>query len=281
MLLVKYSNEVRLKNGQIYSLDMVRLTLEFYEDEMQTFLDWLSQYNLYGDEIDVKHWLSTSEFKYRDMFNVVTPDYSFALGVGMNARREDRYKGYIEFNPNKCQGEAFSAVWNRIVTHCLRSDVARYDLAIDIPLPRYLCRLGQPGKMTYHHYRKNGVDTEYLGERNHVGFVKLYDKKAESKLDYDLTRLEITCETMNFKWPEVNILPLQNELNFAELSDTEKVLIQLLKVVGDQSLYLKQLQYRKRKKIEPYLWADTVQLDETAYFEILKQVKSYIFPSVL
>lgn len=286
--MINYTNEVILQNGQVYSLDMVRLSLELRED-MQPFVTWLSNKNITEDNFDVKHKLSLTEFTYRDFFNIKTDTYSFVMAIGFNGSRADRNKGFIEFNPNKCKGVMFDKIFNKLRDYIVSSDVVRYDLAIDIPVQRYLVRLAKDNR-NYQYICSRESETEYLGVRNKAGFTKLYDKTKESDLDYDLTRLEITCELATLaesregitdvskvNFPNVSVLYEQEGLVFDKLTPTDRVLIQLLKGVDNPVMYVKQLRYDKRKKIEPYLWERTIQLDITALKEIIKQVRMYQF----
>lgn len=271
--MIKYFNEIRLDNGHIYSLDMIRLNLQF-GDNAQEFMNWLSMYNISADGIEIENWLSIKQFSYRNLFRVKTEDYSFSFAVGFNGGSLDKNKGFVEFNPNKCQGEHFTNIWIRLIDATLSVDVVRYDLAIDIPYPRYLVKL-QKDNRNYTFLSAKGADTEYLGQRNNVGYIKVYDKKKEADLNYDVTRIEITANLDGINFPDIKIMPMQEKLDFGHLSKTDKVLIQLLKQVDNPMMYLKQLTYRERKKILDYICEDTLKLDENAYWLIRKQVLSY------
>ena len=274
--MIEYSNEIRCSDGFIYSLDMVRLNLEFGSD-VQMFMNWISLYPERVDNLEVSHWTSFKEFAYRDLFQVKTNEWSFAFAIGKNGGAKDKTKGYIEFNPNKCKGEHFRAIWEQMKVYIYSSEVVRYDLAVDIPVPRYLVRLEKDGR-NYQYISSHKSDTEYLGQRNSPGYVKVYDKTRESKLDYDLTRIEITCgPNGSINYPKVQVVRMQQEFKFDALTDNDKVLIQLLKQVDNPVFYLKQMSYRKRKKIELYLGQDTVQFSPDAVWSIAKQAYSYQF----
>lgn len=254
---------------------MIRLKLEYFEDKVQEFITWFNHVATYGDSIEVKHWVSLKEFAYRDMFNVALNDCSFAFAVGINGKTEDRYKGFIEFNPNKCMhNKQFKEILDKLFAVTFSRQVSRYDIAIDIPLPKYLVTLDKDGR-NYQYIKGKRSESEYLGVRNKAGFVKLYDKTAESNLSYDLTRLEITTDGKNINLPCVKIKRLQRNLLLDDLSSTERVLVQLLDLVDNKDMYLNQLNYRKRKKIEGCLGADTLQYDKNACYEIRKQALQY------
>lgn len=265
------------KEGYIYSLDMVRLNLEFVDGKVQNFVSWLNDLDTYKDDLDVKHWLSIKEFTYRDVFNVTLTDCSFVFAIGFNGSAKDRYKGFIEFNPNKCMGNlVFKEILDKLFLVTLDRQVVRFDLAIDIPVPKHLVSLVKDGR-NYQYLKGKDSESEYLGVRNKPGFVKLYDKKAESGLDYDLTRLEITASLDGINFPVVKVKSLQQSLLFGDLNSTERVLVQLLDLVDNKKMYLSQLNYRRRKKIEECLGEETLQLDENAYREILKQAILFQF----
>ena len=107
----------------------------------------------------------------------------------------DRYR--LEFNPNKVSdNEVFKIIHKLLIKYCRKSlnHIARFDLAIDIPVDRSRCFLVKDRRLYIE--RKHGVEyTQYLGSKSaSVGRVKLYNKTAEAKLDYPLTRLELTLD---------------------------------------------------------------------------------------
>ena len=254
---------------------MVRLNLELYKDDIQGFVSWLNDKHTYGDGIDVKHWTSIREFTYRDMFNVTLSDCSFVFALGFNGSTDDRYKGFVEFNPNKCMGNSqFTEILGYLFSIASHRQVVRFDLAIDIPVPKYLVSLKKDGR-NYQYIKGKQSESEYLGMRNKPGFVKLYDKTVESNLDYDLTRLEITANLESINFPGVKVKGLQQSLLLGELCKADRVLVQLLDGVENKGMYLSQLNYRKRKKIEECLGQETLLLDKKAYHEIYRQVLQY------
>ena len=256
---------------------MVRLNLEFYKDEIQTFVSWLNREDTFGSDFDVQHWVSFKEFSYKYMFNITFENCSFVFALGFNGNSEDRYKGFAEFNPNKCMDcLEFKKVLNKLFSITSCSTVSRFDLAIDIPVPKYLAVLEKDNR-NYQYIKGQQSESEYLGRRSKPGFIKLYDKKAESNLDYDLTRLEITTDLSGFNFPTVKVKPVQQSLQFGDLNSTERVLVQLLDQVDNKQMYLSQLTYRKRKKIEEYLGQETLQFDKSCCYEILQQAMQFQF----
>lgn len=107
----------------------------------------------------------------------------------------DIYKGYLDFNPNKvgsCQ--QFWSDFNKIRSCCDSWSIARCDIALDIPVKREYVILEKDNRVYECKAYSLSNMTECLGLRSNIGRVKVYNKTLESKLDYDLTRIEVTCE---------------------------------------------------------------------------------------
>ena len=137
-------------------------------------------------------------------------DSAVIVGLGMveGTGKVNERRGFLEFNPNKvASDELFGKFWGDVRGLLCKSSLVRFDAAFDYPVDRSKCHLVQD-KRGYEMYRR-GTLTEYLGCRNSPGRVKLYDKQAESGLDFPLTRLELTCDAnwddsfYRNKWPVV------------------------------------------------------------------------------
>lgn len=210
---------------------------------------------------------------------------SFSIGLQLNCQKENERSGYIEFNPNKLMRfNQFQSFFETFMQLCMHLTLVRYDCAIDIPLPRNKVKLVRSSKCSYEYqYHENVKDglllnssvTEYQGSRNKNKFTKLYDKTKESSLDYDLTRIEFTFnrDELEFKnLPKFYVYDenvIKHSLDFTSLSNTQLVLVDLLRNSEDINYYLKSLDYRLRKKIEPYLNDATLNLD----FDLIKSVR--------
>lgn len=196
-------------DGAIASLDMVRLRLKFggsddaiarYEDRLQR-LDMLAQ----------SHSMHKSQpGKYAHLYTFAIGDSSVSLGVGqfVSGAKADMHRGFLEFNPNKVAGSVLDGLLMVVSSDVYRCDLARYDLAVDLPVSRSLVRVGKDRRK--YTCEISASMTEYLGQRNAVGRVKVYDKAAELGLDdVALTRVEMTCSgdwsvgQVLDKWPTV------------------------------------------------------------------------------
>lgn len=261
------------KNMTTYSLDMVRLNIEFGSPEKKNkFVAWLNNIDEFRtQDFIVEYFPCFSAFKYRHLWSVKTKNgCSWSLGLDRTGKPQDAIKGFIEFNPNKCMNDdLFVEFWDKLNGLLLSVVLVRYDVAIDIPLPRSQCRLYKVGRKMYQLIEKDDGLTEYLGQRSHSGFIKLYDKTIESNLPYDLTRLEITLDDkaqLVDVFPTVHIYDTQSQLIFAdELNDTDKALVTLLRACEDKQIYLKMLGRGKRKKIEPYIADRVLQFDNKCF----------------
>lgn len=267
---MKYFRE-KIIDDVTYSIDMLRLELEFGTRD-EEFVRWVEHLDAFSD-FDIVYQSCFSPFKYRHLWTFKLEDgISFVIGLNI-AKTAD--KGFIEFNPNKCAIDSrFMSFYDKLMTFVISASIVRYDFAIDIPTNRDNCMM-----IKDHRNYQIIVDkskTEYLGVRNKVGFVKLYDKTVESNLDYSLTRLEITCkpgEVPNV--PQIRIKLQQSEFPLSNsLSSTDLVLYELCQRVENPYLYIRKLDKKKYKKIK-----DLLECDQKA-FEIDQHVNAYLLSDV-
>lgn len=265
---MKYFKKFINKLGYIYSLDMIRLNFEFKNNLINSFTKLLQDYNILYN-LDIKTYIGRG-VGYHYLYNIkLNNEFSFAIGLELNCKSENKNKGFIEFNPNKCLiNEIFSKFWEEFKKLCFEIKLKRYDCAIDILIKREYVKLIRNFKCNYEYLYITDEDngsilnrsvTEYQGRRNHNKFTKLYNKTAESKLDYDLTRIEFTFdrEEVNFENLPLFFIYHQNiinELYNNNFNQRDFVLIDLLRNSDDINFYLKRLNYRYREKIKPALY---------------------------
>ena len=200
------------------------------------------------------------------------------IGVGIAV---ERYR--LELNPNKvADNPVFKAIHGLLVRHARKplSRIARFDLAVDIPVDRAECFLVKDRRLYIE--RRHGVEyTQYLGAKSStVGRVKLYNKAAEAKLDYPLTRLELTLDPAT-PYEDVNF-PVVYYLNSAsrvaervKVTDTEKFILNaILQGYGT----LNDLGRKTRAKIESLLnyHVEQIRISPEAYSKILSQLAGYL-----
>lgn len=270
--------------GQIYSLDMIRLNFDLGEN-VEAFVKFLTTFHLIEMALTVKHYPSFAQFKYRDMWDCIDEesDARWAIGLNLGRNADDKSKGFIEFNPNKCESSyLFQKFFYEFKSMTVTRELVRYDLAIDIPLPRNLFRLIRDGNRLYDMKIKQYGVTEYLGVRSNDGFVKLYDKEAESKLNEDLTRLEITLAkgtSLSTVFPEVWVMDSQSSLRLDDgyyaLSNTQRVLADLLRDCDNPNMYWQRLDGHTRKKIAPYVASKVLGYDKKCAVSVQLLAESY------
>lgn len=270
--MIYYYNSIYIDHI-IYSIDMVRLSLDFSSlDRITRFGDYLLEINnnLYVEQYSP----SFKAYAYRNLFKVVCRNnQTFVIGLGFNGDdRESAFQGFMEFNPNKvCDQREFREVFAHLCIHCFCADIKRWDLAVDVPLSRDLCILTKD-KRKYTLVQNSELDkSEYLGTRNKSGFVKLYNKTKESDLDYDLTRLEITvggdltysdflkiCPMIDVKGDQQSVNP------YLDLSGTDLVLYELLMKcdIAERRIYFKKLGRYKGERLKPYVFSNTYDSDK-------------------
>lgn len=280
-----YFNDLKSSDGCIYSLDMVRLNFDLGTSKNE-FVNYINHINAYDLSYTIKYWASFKQYQYRHLWNVADEDKDVSWTIGLDLGRDgtDSTKGYIEFNPNKCENSVpFKKFWQCFKAYTVSRELVRYDLAIDIPKRRFLCKLIRTGKKNYEYIVKGDGVTEYSGVRNNNGFVKLYDKTIESDLNYDLTRLEITLdstESVGNVFPTVWLYDEQIAISKLmvpkdNLSSTQVVLCRLIRESSNPNEYLQELKYDLRKKIEPYLADKVLSLDNKLASVIKAQALAY------
>lgn len=252
-------------NNYIYSIDNVRINFELKHDALIDFQYYFSNIN----RIDIIEYpLCFSDFKYKCMMSINYQAGVLRLGYCFNGvSSDDKLKGFLDFNPNKCMNDKQCIHdLEKLRSYCSTYEVTRWDLAVDVPTDRSNLHLKKDRRKYELHEHSYNDRTEYLGVRNAVGRVKIYNKTVESKLDYLLSRIEITCGSLNVyrdkeKFDRIlpNVLLLENQQNIilADLKDTEKVLVQLINSSDYPMYYFNQLGRKMKNKLKPYLFQES------------------------
>ena len=246
-----------------YSIDMVRLKVEVPVKVFETLIKGQFDY-----EPGVKYKMMTSISSYRHNFYIEDYDIfgckcSFWLGATHNSRKQsDHTDVVIEYNPNKCiESPILNYLLDNIYKNNKYVEVKSFDLAIDIPCNILDLSFGQGGNMNRRIF-DNGSDdkTYYFRKGKSNGAIKVYNKKRESKLSYELTRYEITlnpnmyiCDMSAYSVPVDLFVPVRNVSSFqldSNLNGTDKV---LLLACIEHNEYLKMLSRKKYEKIEQLL----------------------------
>lgn len=238
---------------------------------------------------DIKEYpLNFTDFKFRNLFVIDYGRSSMTVGLCFNgAKKEDVLKGFVEFNPNKCMDSMqIHSDLSFLLSRCVGYSVSRWDLAIDIPYDRERVHMTKDKRKYELSQTSYSNRTEYLGQRNSPGRVKVYNKTVESELDYSLTRVEITMGKLNDyvgdfgKFvPDIWIDNPQHELvDYTGLSETQIVLCDLLRDSPNPEYYMTRIPYRIRKKIEPYVVGSGARLkfNVKCVTQIVTQLEDYL-----
>lgn len=274
---IKYLNEIK-EDNKICSVDMLRVTYKLNYNYGQKLLDYISMSMLEQYE----YYETRKVGSYRFNFSFKLADgCSYWLGIGLNSNPYVADKVCFEYNPNKVGSDAFfQDLLMFCKLNCKRAECNRFDLAIDIPVERkyvFLRRDSRRYECVGHGY---SVDTEYLGRRNAVGRVKVYNKQAESKLNWPLTRCEITLDLqVEYNTFVGNIMPVIyipcDDVYVSTLSSTDLYLIdKILECPSD----IVRLARDKRKKIEPIVNCnyDKLCINKNTFDLIIQQVRTYV-----
>lgn len=263
---------------------MIRLKTEIHKDVLQKVI-----LNPFGVEPGVSYKMMTSITAYRHNFfiedlNLFNCKCSFWIGSAHNSRKSSDHVDFvIEYNPNKCVG---SVLLDYVIDHIFRDnrhvEVKSLDVAIDIPVNILDISYSVKGNMNRRIF-DNGSDdkTYYFRKGKSNGAIKIYNKKRESNLSYELTRYEITLtpnvgidKMFSYTVPRELFIPVMCTDNFqfpVNLNGTDKV---LLLACMEHPEYLKNLGRDKRKKIEQLL-AENCSI-EFDYRNIDKVIQDFI-----
>lgn len=168
--------------------------------------------------------------EYQHLWTIGMGESSYSVGLGLYTGKGsvDQTRGMVDVNPNKtASSPLFALVHNTVLKACKHTELVRYDVAVDIPVPRYQVQVmrdrrfyrflsgSEPpvavereDRMIYQLVDGAGI-TEYLGTTNSPGHVKVYDKQREAGLERPLTRIELTVgglepeESVERHWPAV------------------------------------------------------------------------------
>lgn len=286
-----------------FSVDNVRLDLEFLSPkQVENFLVQIHALPGY------QYYMSLKDFAYRHLFVFGVKGFSFSLGVDFNgSKNADVVKGFLDFNPNKILGDVvfgdgfiksvynpfgyddigykdlattLSDLFKQVLTYLgmtiLHMHVKRWDLACDVPVTRSDVQLFKDRRKYAQFYMSSEDFTEYLGQSDSAGRVKVYNKRLESGLDYDLTRIEVTLDSFGYSdllhwFPEVyktDVIPL----------DSDKIIVGLLREIPTdrRDFYVRKISDRRTKqKYKGLLTAEKFEVSERAFMHLVHVLQQW------
>lgn len=256
--MLNYYSYFENNDGVKYSIDMIRF--KFYCSSQKMYL----LRNFVCNIADCDVYQSAKSFAYNVLLKVHIHNSvnTFAVGLGFNGlKSSEKTSCFIEFNPNrvgKCKQLIMILEYIRYLN--INLDLSVYDIAIDIPISKkYVSLIKDKRVYKKFVYDCAGVNvTEYLGSTSDYGRVKLYNKAIESELDYDLTRLELSTNSIDYlvvsrQLPQLLVCGNLDLLDCINLSKSDFVLLQLLCQCDNPSFYFKQLGKDKQAKLKPFI----------------------------
>lgn len=290
MALLPYWEPIRDdQTNYTYSIDNVVVWFRLYYPEdvlCQEILDFIS------NRLDFDYdYLQSFKFAcFRHQFSFRLGDgYSFWLAASFNGAKgtADPFV-CIDFNPNKVMRfQHFAEIYNFVLARSKQVDFKRFDFAIDVPIKRGDCFMDK-GRRKLHLAPQDNEEvfvgnswenmTHYLGRRSSVGRVKLYNKQRESKLNYPLTRLELTIapdSNIDHYLPRVRYFDdLQMVFNDLKISGSDRLILRRVLEHPDE---LGELPQVKKKKINEILehYTKTVEVNKGIYALILLNLNKF------
>lgn len=300
-----YFHEQKLSKNAILSCDNIRTNFVLRSDDAQDFLNHFFNH-CFRPEIKT-YPASFADMKYRYFAEISYEVFDIdgnkdiakcAIGYCFNGYtktddfgQENEFKGYIDFNPNKLgSNERFLTDYAYIKQCSEVFKIPRCDIALDIRTARrYVAVRKDQRKYSLEKFSEDNL-TEYLGVRNNPGRVKIYNKTLESKLDYDLTRIEVTTEPYALEYlqhfPKVLdfSIPIQRDINIANLTPTDLALLKsldsLMSYDCQQALLIfDDLPYRKKQKLEPFFLPESLAVPD--FVELSLSSTSLLFLEIL
>lgn len=281
-----YFDEVRQKNGYILSCDNVRIKFAVeskFRDEFERFFSDYSRIDITSYPQDLR------EFRFKYLWSIDYGESTMTVGYIFNgSEASDVRFGYLDYNPNKVA--SMSRFWTdfRYIKSCcpIVWEIQRVDIAFDIPSKRDFVYLVKDNRVYQLKAYSMSNKTEYLGLRSHVGYVKLYNKTIESKLDYDLTRLEITCEptldSFAISFPQVYDLSggHQFDSELLSLPDTDLAIVRLCCEVMSSGrdpgmMIFNTLSWHKKQKLRKFILSESclVSFDVSSVLLLLEKIR--------
>lgn len=185
-----------------YTVDMIRLRCDI---TYETFSKLETRLKVVYPDLIKNFYISTciSDFKYN--YNIeINESSSFWFGFMHNSElinksgslqnENTKFNFTVEFNPNKVKISGILAYIIRMGFANSAWIIKSIDMAMDIPIN--ILDIGgfdKGRKKDFRMFSQGGENrTYYIGRSNNR--VKIYNKKIESNLDKELTRIEITSK---------------------------------------------------------------------------------------
>lgn len=272
--------------------------------EMKQIFAYRHNFYVKGSLTCDKEFEKYKEDFYGNEFSVEkNNEYGFWVGCEHNAKGFNAHSKdvVVEYNPNKCKNsELLKYVLDELFLYNSLTVVKKIDFAIDIYHNIKNVMFVRDSHCQYKLFDNCGDDmTHYMRKRGSHGHLKLYNKAREDNLKgIDKTRYEVTLKIdMDLRYmglymvdygvfPNVRIRDINQQIVFPDSVDSEKISgvdLVLTDACIDVPSRLKELPYRKRKKIEVLMKnlyqeinfkeCTNIQAVINEYFESINKIK--------
>lgn len=222
-----------------YTVDMLRLRTNLTYSEFSKIEFYIQTVIIEKYSVLSYHSTDISSFKNNYVIKF-SETSSFWLGFIHNSEILNKnissdkvdYNFTIEFNPNKVDYKKISFILSQSKSWVIKS----IDLAMDIPINiKDLFLFDKKRKRQISIYSKSIDDkTIYIGKSNNR--IKIYNKKLESNLNRELTRVEISSK-ISLKIEDIDYYKYEVELPEIFLNEYIYSLSDLDNQKKDQTLY--------------------------------------------
>lgn len=259
---MQYFYTVKDRYGYIHSIDNCIIHYHIKDSKSQ-FIDYLHDLKKIH-HLDNEYWENLNN-KPCSHFQYFLHNVHLCDGVYMNIGKYDmcKDKDYqaimnivrLEVNLNKhYQKDCLSDLIEYLKYNSWDIELIKYDYAIDIPV--------SPEKVeVFGSKKEKGLykGTRSYGQRNKHGRCKIYDKRKEQNLDYDLTRIEHTIEVSRCKkgYSLENVYIQKQVDHDLNMKDTDISIIKMLSALKnygeDIEKYIEMLGRKKKQHIKECL----------------------------
>lgn len=208
--MISYNENIMDSFGYIHSIDNVIITYDLCgigDSIIQSVIDAFHDIRDKIDGLDYWERLDCKPCsKYSWYAHQIHLDKGFYVQLGHWQMFRDDKKEFlifplmkIEINPNKyANTPIFEKLMNLVSEYAIDYHIDKIDYAIDV-------KTIPDNVNVYGTKKEKGLykGTRYYGQRHKNGYLKIYDKRKESGLEYDCTRIEYTFEYKK-----------RNEINF-------------------------------------------------------------------
>lgn len=281
-----YLNNLNIISNKLsYCVDMIRLSCKISARDFALLI------KAFSNEPNISEYEKSAINEFKMNFNYKDQDCSFWFGYLPNSEFYNSNSSIsnpnalhnltVEFNPNKCKDNKFLLY---LLDHMQSIKLVSCDLACDLPFPITDLDFIPVNKSFKHILDTPEGRTYYFGKGDKR--IKIYDKTKEAKLDYDLTRVEISVKVdkelkdiksvdfSDLSFPLISCREYQLDFSDTELDSTLKAIL----FACDNGFPISYLSRRYQEKIKSYkIKKSSIEIDLALFNKTLINYLDYYF----